>query len=640
VTRGYVSDMERINEVENCDKGLRNWNILSLPVELLVYIFSYLSTVDDKMKLRYVSCKLQSVVSETASLWSEFILPLYDHRQKLAVINVLKTCGYGVKRLALPDHMNTSTLFEMLSHCSNVTSLRLSPGTKLDSEELGIVLRYTNHLEELEVQLSTDIKPLLRIGELKDLTIHVPEECHSLCVQWVVEWMRNKFIPIKLNLVTKKFADYDLEEQFKESILQFPDFTPLTDYTSSFKLYYDMRTPPLNLSPSLPEFQVDFCQTAIVSYAEPSSFGIILSWNFFAVFIVTDCNHNGKKFSKMEPGLSNVLELSRNSNNVVLNDFIDHLNCITEANFSEFETVKYWHLERLAVACPNLQRLNLQNNFECLKNLKGLEKIASHCCDLRGLSFQYIPHHLVEDHLQFWKILSSMKLTHLFIDVCVFYPLTVNDPSYDKQLCGFFQKCACLQALQLWSYDCYGICDRCVDCAVKWSMLSCFPALKYCRMVGNHPYIVQDIVNNCEALKILQCNSKVSLSISVIYTSNLQQLSIKAKLTNISDVFMKTVSSHHGLIHFALEVNSVMIKGINTVITNSPKLLTLLIRSKELVYNYDGINSRDELEEDLQKRFLYRKLFTIGKFSLSHFCEDIPGTDLLPLWPMHYYDDY
>ena len=73
-------------------------DILRLPVELLVYIVSFLPTVRGKVKLRYVSRTLQ-VVSETPSLWSEFVWPLYDRREEHSVMNVLKTCGDYIKRL-------------------------------------------------------------------------------------------------------------------------------------------------------------------------------------------------------------------------------------------------------------------------------------------------------------------------------------------------------------------------------------------------------------------------------------------------------------------------------------------------------------------------------------------------------------
>lgn len=76
---------------------LRNCTILNLPVELLIYIVSFLPSVDDRMKLRYVSRKLRSIVSETQSLWHDFELPLYDCRQERSVMNVLKACGDYIK---------------------------------------------------------------------------------------------------------------------------------------------------------------------------------------------------------------------------------------------------------------------------------------------------------------------------------------------------------------------------------------------------------------------------------------------------------------------------------------------------------------------------------------------------------------
>ena len=57
-------------------------------------------------------------------------------------------------------------------------------------------------LEKLEMQLSTDINPLLHIDRLKELTIHVAEQHHSSCYQWVEEWMKKGFVPCHLNLIT------------------------------------------------------------------------------------------------------------------------------------------------------------------------------------------------------------------------------------------------------------------------------------------------------------------------------------------------------------------------------------------------------------------------------------------------------
>ena len=239
--------------------------------------------------------------------------------------------------------------------------------------------------------------------------------------------MRNKFIPCNLNLVTEMF-DIEVEAQLIESILQW-NLTPLTDYTSCFKLYYDMRTPP---------FLLKFGQaamSAILPFVKPSSFGILV-WDIFAL---TDCINDCKKVYIMESGSLSVMNAFHHNNNIVLNKVVDNLNFVTEFSFVYSESVKPGHLEQLAVACPKLLCLNLENNFDCLKNLKGLRTITCHCHDLCGLNFKYVPVTLVENHLQFWEILSGMKLTHLVIDVCVFYPLTENNTSYDEQLCGFFK---------------------------------------------------------------------------------------------------------------------------------------------------------------------------------------------------------
>jgi len=398
-----------------------------------------------------------------------------------------------------------------------------------------------------------------------------------------------------------------------------------------------MRTPPLNFFPSLPEFQVEFGQVAILPFVKPSNFGILgLSWD---IFVLTDCVYNGKKIYKVESGSLSVMEIFYCNDSIMLNKVIDNLNFVTEFNFAYSESVKSGHLEQLALACPNLERINLENNCDCLANLKGLETIAHRCHNLRGLNFKYISVTLVENHLKFWEILSGMELTHLVIDVCVFYAMNENDPLYDKQLCGYFQKCASLQALQLESFHDDGICEVCVNSAVRWSILSHFPAMTYCRMAGNHPDVIQNVITNCKKLTIFQCDSMECLTISSVSTINLQQFSIDAGLTNVPDVFMKTVSAHGGLVHVALSANSITTEGINFLITNSPELLSLHISSREIIYTkcqFDVIGSNDELKDSLLYRFRNRKLFTKGNFSFSYFYGPIPGTDMFPLWPRYH----
>ena len=102
---------------EACEEGTSR-NLLSLPVELLVYIISFLPTIRDKVKLRHVSRRLR-LVSETPSLWSDFVWPLYDWQEEHSVMNVLKACGNYIKHLIFPDYVpGQSTLIEMLKNCT------------------------------------------------------------------------------------------------------------------------------------------------------------------------------------------------------------------------------------------------------------------------------------------------------------------------------------------------------------------------------------------------------------------------------------------------------------------------------------------------------------------------------------------
>jgi len=105
-----------------------------------------------------------------------------------------------------------------------------------------------------------------------------------------------------------------------------------------------------------------------------------------------------------------------------------NLKCVTELSFAACsETVQSGLLEQLAIACPNLQCLNLMNNYACLRNLKGVCTIGTHCHDLCGLYLKHISIVGIESHMVLRQILSVMKLMHLVMDVCAFQPLIVGD---------------------------------------------------------------------------------------------------------------------------------------------------------------------------------------------------------------------
>ena len=615
----------------------RFFNVLSLPVELLVYILSFLPTSRCKVKLRYVSRRLR-VVTDIPSLWSEFVWPFYDRREELSVVNVLKAYGMYIKRLCFPNHVMPSVLIQMLSHCNNVTQLCLPPTTTVDLEELAIAVEHMASLEKLEVQLSSDIEPLLDIDGLKEMTVHVPEQYHSSCAQWVEEWKMNDCVPFHFNLFTARFEP-DLEARFLKSVLQRRKCSPLSGYTSCFKLFYKLR-PPLGLFHTLPDFQVEIGQTIIVPSVKTENFGIL----GLGEMMLMDCTYDGKLFCKAEHQAFNMYDCSIPMKNVVTK-----LSCVTEFNFANSGVLNSGHLEQVAFACPNLQRLNLEGNFDCLIKLEGLRKIALHCLGLRGLSLKKISS--IESHVGLWEVLSSMKLTHLAMDVCGFNgPLRYSffcHRTNDNDLIPLFRKCTSLQALEFFNPSFYRseACKSCEDVAgtdTKWLLLSHFPALKHCRLSSMHSNVLQDVINVCKELTVLSCNCLPQV-ISSVATTNLQQLYLYAVTSEIPNIFMDTVSAHGGLIHVVFFISSVTVNGIVTLVKNSPELLTLNIYNAELICNQSELNSispEDKLQESLQK-FSNRKLFNVGcRFVVAPFndrslCDILTETDFSLLW--HYY---
>ena len=201
--------------------------------------------------------------------------------------------------------------------------------------------------------------------------------------------------------------------------------------------------------------------------------------------------------------------------------------------------------------------------------------------------------------------------------------------------------CSTLQARQIELYK-FSDCSVCMEeCNANWSLLSHFPALKYCKFYPIHATVIQDIVNNCKKLTVLSCDHgfDIFLLLSSVNTSTLQQLNIREGESNIPNIFLETVSAHGGLVHVSFYVNSVSAKGITSLVENSPNLLTCIVVVQQF------ITDNQYTIESLKHKFILRKLFTVGRFSVTFRstphdiiqCNCIPGTDFLPLWNDLYY---
>ena len=172
-----------------------------------MYIFSLLPTSRDIIRLRYVSRKMRSV-SETSSLWRNFLWPWYDRREERSVNNVLKIFGTHIKQLAFPgnpDCMSPSTAVGMLEHCCNVTKISL--GTCLSGNDVWKVVEM-KFLQKLEMCWITHVpvQPIIaacsKLEELvltewsKDGIPGVVKSCDCMC-----EWVRAGFKPPNLSII-------------------------------------------------------------------------------------------------------------------------------------------------------------------------------------------------------------------------------------------------------------------------------------------------------------------------------------------------------------------------------------------------------------------------------------------------------
>jgi len=609
-------------------------NLLALPTELLVCIISFLSSLRDRVKLRYVSRWLRCVIDEMPSLWKEFVWPYYDSREECSVKEVLRVCGQHVKVISFPNCRVPSALIEMLQYCRNVQHLSL-PSTKLDPEQL----RNTIHMGclqtlEIEVESDSDLKELfLTAWNLKELSMHVKISQHVMKI--LQYWAEADLRPRSLN-VFESFI-IDVSSTVVRNAIDLKWSTPIpTGTTAKFRLYTHRRSGkvPLNFSPTFPFLQLQFEGTdqKAISCVKLSDFGILELEDDLAV--MTDCQFAGRTACMVRYKYENIASKWKTSSHIKLHS----LGCTTHFDIAERNSFHSGHLQQLAITCPYLQRLNLQNCHNCLQSLQGLQAIASHCHYLQGLNLLGIHVSGVEDRILLWEILSGMNLTHLAVQFCI---LTAKK----GKLVHLYQKCLTVRGIEL-----HYVHNGCGSCATITNAdalpLPYFPLLNYCSLRAHKSYtvptVVQDVIDNCKGLKCVSFNlDSVKVSLKVVHNHNLQQLYIYSPRTDVPDNFLTSVSSHGGLVHVVMSVRSLTIEGVTSLVRNSPKLITLFI----ILSLYDVKDCSPEIVDTLEinatvkRMFCHRRLFRVGCYSMIRAqnteIESVltrQDTDLTKLW--------
>ncbi|XP_065906237.1 F-box and leucine-rich repeat protein 13-like [Dysidea avara] len=596
-------------------------NLLTLPTELLVYIISFLFSLRDRVKLRYVSRWLKCVIEGTPLLWREFVWPYYDSREECSVKDLLKMCGQYIKVVSFPNCRIPSRVVKMLQYCSNIERLSL-PSNRLSPVQLRKIIHHMECLQilELKVDNSSDMKQLLlHTGHLKELTIF-PIYCHQL-KELFKHWVELELRPLNFNIITPVIYSNI------ECLIDYATLTNIpTGTTANFRACNKSSKVPLNFSPTLPYFQLQFEESGQVTTpcVKLSDFVTLGLEDDLAV--MTYCQYGGRTVYMVKHNYSNYFANKLSSWYIAK---CCNLSCVTRFELSDCPSLQSDHLKQLAIACPNLQVLNLEYCHHCMKSLQGLQAIASYCRNLEGLNILGIRVSELEDHILLWEILSDMKLTHLVVEFCILRLEAANK----EKLIGFYQKCWTIRGIQCEFCGCEDYTNEDV------SMVSYFSLLHYCYFKSCHkvmPTAAQDVINNCKELQCVQIIFCHRLSLNITHNvNNLQQIYIDSIDTDVPDNFITSVLAYGGLVHVVMRVGSVSVEGVTSLVRNSHKLITLHLCVKAILHVPGYVKT---FKDTLKKMFCTRKLFTSGNFMLyqgSGSLSDVlweQGVDLLPLW--------
>ena len=591
------------------------YTLLALPIELLVYVLSFVTSARDRVKLRYVSRQVRVAV-ETPSLWRDFTWMYFDFSEESSIESAFKTCGGHVKRLSFPDLM--IPVQSLLQHCSSLVQLSL-PSAKLSLNQLRTIMQSMKELQYLDILWASrnDIKHLLWIVgypvygfTIEELTIREQVKDSSLqeALHYLLnEWTAFNLIPHKINIV--------VISSYRKVGAMFRKWIPLRsqsgDHTGHglLKVYDNNFSISSGLSDAVfPLYQFQFTGHCFKELIVATRNHGLLGLDRDLVF--TDHVADGSVLNK-----ARMMKSSGNVQDGPLNSGIIDIGFLTHFSACRCNVFYSGHLEQLAVVCPNLQQLNLLGNVNCLKSLQGLRAIATYCQKLEGLNITEISVKQVENCVKLWEILVDLHLTNLGIELCCLLCFG-KDYQSKQSVISLHQKCLKMKALEAYSYK------KCTKCVKNKQplLLSNFPVLIRCIT----RYI--DLINICEKLRYLWYVGN-NISIWPIVNCNLQELCVSSDLV-LPDSFMNTISTHGGLLHVVFIVHFVTQSGIATLIENSPNLITCQVR----IQPDAAVDPRD-FRATLEKKYSHRKLFLHGSYCLVK--GSIPQWQLFHLYALH-----
>ena len=503
--------------------------------------------------------------------------------------SVLKTFGKHIRIFHFADHIAPSKLQVMMKLCKNVIYLSLPSFNYQNVEELETVINNTANLQILSILKPKDCRQILVLSSrLKELSLFC--ELDTEGVQALLkEWADFNYVPRKLNIVfdgnnTVYLRSILTSLQTCVSTLILPTNIE-SDYCAWFNICFKRST---KFSPVVPAIQLRVTDSSVVLPSVRASKYGILGLDDDTLHL-TEESCCGKKVHRA---------LLTGTNNEYIDTSVTSLLSVTYFDASYCNVLHPGHLEQLSIACPNLQKLNLWGNSNCLSNLQGLQSLASNCKSLHALNLWCVgmddARKVNHDYscLQLWQVLSTIHLIQLAIEAWMIdvydikrrykkLSMIKHDVAQENQrnVISIFEDYASLKVLEIFN-----------ESGSKLHLLSYFPSVTSYRLVHYFPSdtfrffdpslghdVIEILDHKCLRCIYISLGLPRQISSGWFNCSSLQQLYIDCNGTVLEEEFIDALCSHGGLEHVILCVASLTAKSISNIIEKSPNLITFYI---------------------------------------------------------------